>query len=92
MRNMLLAFLYTIVITFIFSLTGQSLIIMYLILLTQSYFIIKTYKENKKEKKQQVEEPLKPVETKSYNNQKIIKPSYTKCKEKVKIKKLEHKR
>lgn len=92
MRNMLLAFLYTIVITLLFSLTGKSLIIMYLILLMEIYFIIKTYKENKKEKKQQLEEPLKPVETKSYNNQKIIKPSYTKCKEKVKIKKLEHKR
>lgn len=44
MKNMYISFLVTLLITLLFSLTGNSLIIMYIILLVELYFMIREYK------------------------------------------------
>lgn len=92
MKNMIIALIATLGLTLLFSLTGKSLIIMYIILLTETYFTFTEYKNVKKQK--QIPEQNNYIK-KQYSVK--IKPpkivnSKVNSKQKVKVKTLNHKR
>lgn len=107
MKKVIEAFITTLLVTLLFSITGNSLIIMYIILLTELYLIISDYKNQIKKKKMKLRKKPEIIEqnkvqniekyeqnyTKSKNiTKKNQKISYAECKEKVKIKTYKHKR
>ena len=92
MKKMILAIITTSLITLLFSLTGKSLIIMYILLFVETYFTIIEYKNTKKE--EQI--PKQPNYIKKQYSVEIRSPqiinSKTNSKQKVKVKTLNHKR
>lgn len=91
MKKMICGFIVTILFTLLFSITGKSLITMYFILLAEAYFIIKEFKDKKHENIEKENNYIKKQYTVKIKPQPVLK-SNTKCKNKVKIKTLEHKR
>lgn len=106
MKRVFKAFIATLLVTLLFSITGNSLIIMYLILLAELCLIINDYKNQRKNKKFKLIKESEIVEQnkvqnieneQNYTKSKNITmrnqgPSYVECKEKVKIKIYKHKR